>query len=65
MHVHREEQLGSLIAGLGLVYTVYMGTQRLTSLSGFSLPPGPLEACATGVLVWLHAKWRRVTSMNR
>jgi hypothetical protein len=65
MNVHRQEQLASLMAGGGLVYGFYIGTQRMTSLAKFSVPELPAAVCAIGVLIWLHAKWRRSTSMNR
>jgi len=32
----------------------------MSSLWDFSITqPGPLEVCALGIMVWLHAKWRR------
>jgi len=60
-----EERLGSLIAGGGLIWTAqaltsgYVGIERIGIL-----PPGPLEVCAIGILVWLHAKWRRSTRVE-
>jgi hypothetical protein len=29
------------------------------------LPPGLLEVCAIGILIWLNAKWRRSVNVNR
>lgn len=58
---HWEVRIGSLIAGAGMVWTAYIVTQNFTGLDSFSfmnLPRGPLEICAAGILVWLHAKWR-------
>ena len=58
--IQAEERLGSVIAGLGLVWTAAAGTRDIASVWQFSIwPPGPLEICAIGVLVWLHAKYRR------
>jgi len=55
-----EERFGSLIAAAGAIWTVYAATQDITSLWQFQIaPPGPLEVCALGILIWLHAKWRR------
>jgi hypothetical protein len=30
-----------------------------------SLEFAPLEVCAIGILIWLHAKWRRSRNVNR
>jgi len=65
MRIHLEEQIASLLGAGGLVLTVYTGTQHFTSVQNIVLPLGPLEICAGGVLLWLHAKWRRAVSMNR
>lgn len=52
--------MGSLIAAAGLVWTAQVGTHDIYSVWQFSiLPPGPLEVCAIGILIWLHAKYRR------
>lgn len=58
-HSRLEERLGSLIAAAGIVWAVHEGTKDLVALWQLKiLPPGPLEVCAIGVLIWLHAKWR-------
>ncbi len=55
-----EERFGSLMAGGGMIWTSQAVTNHFAGLSQINLlPPGPLETCALGVLVWLHAKWRR------
>lgn len=55
-----EVRLGSLIAAGGMVWTAYVATSDLNALWHMQiLPPGPIEVCALGILVWLHAKWRR------
>jgi len=60
LRIQTEERLGSLISAGGLIWTVRVGTQDLASLWQLTvLPPGPLGICAIGILVWLHAKWRR------
>jgi hypothetical protein len=57
-----EERLGALIAAAGTVWTAYAATLDYDILWRMKiLPPGPLEVCALGILVWLHAKWRRST----
>ena len=65
MGIRLEEQFASLLSGGGLIFAAYVGTQHLSSIQNFLLPLGPLEICAGGVLLWLHAKWRRATHANR
>jgi hypothetical protein len=58
--IRREERFGSLIAAAGTIWIVYVATQDYTNLWRLQInPPGPLEVTALGILVWLHAKWRR------
>jgi hypothetical protein len=58
--ISREEHIGSVIATAGMIWTAYAATIDYAGLWRFQiLPPGPIELCALGVLVWLHAKWRR------
>jgi hypothetical protein len=58
--IRREERLGSLVAAAGTIWTVYVATHDYTSLWRLQInPPGPLEIAALGILIWLHAKWRR------
>jgi len=60
LRIQTEERLGSLIAAGGLIWAVRVATQDLASIWQLTVaPPGPLEICGVGVLVWLHAKWRR------
>ena len=62
MGIHGEIRLGSIIAATGLIWAVRLATSNFTGLDAFSfarLPRGPLEVCAAGVLIWLHAKWRK------
>jgi len=55
-----EVRLGSLIAAAGMVWTVYVATSDYDALWHMQvMPPGPIEVCALGILVWIHAKWRR------
>lgn len=65
MSIQRQEQLGSIIAGCGIVYAVDVATQGLTSFSNLVLPLIPVEICAAGIVIWLAAKWRRTVNMNR
>lgn len=62
--IRREERLGSLIAAAGTIWVVYAATHDYTNLWRLQInPPGPLEIAALGIVIWLHAKWRR--NLNR
>jgi hypothetical protein len=58
--IRAEVRVGSLLAGVGAIWATYVATVDYDSLWRMQImPPGPVEVCALGVLVWLHAKWRR------
>lgn len=58
--IRAEERIASLIAAGGTVWAVYVATVDYANLWRMSImPPGPVEVCALGILLWLHAKWRR------
>jgi hypothetical protein len=60
MRIKNEERLGSLVAAGGVVWAARVATQGMSTLWNFSITqPGPLEISAIGILIWLHAKWRR------
>ena len=60
LSVRAEERLGSLIAAAGMVWGVYVATVDYNSLWHLNImQPGPVEVCLLGILIWLHAKWRR------
>jgi hypothetical protein len=55
-----EERLASLIAAGGTMWAVYVATVDYTALWQMKImPPGLVEVCGLGILMWLHAKWRR------
>jgi hypothetical protein len=59
-NLRAEQRLGSLIATGGLIWTVHMAMVDYASVWQLRLlPPGPVEVCALGLVIWLHAKWRR------
>ena len=64
MTAHLEGRIGSLIAGGGIIWIAQAATQNFTSFTNLLLPPGPLEACAVGILIWLHSKWRASVSVH-
>lgn len=58
--IQAEVRLGSLIAAAGMAWTAYVATSDYEALWHMQvMPPGPIEVCALGILVWIHAKWRR------
>jgi hypothetical protein len=59
MRIHGEERLASLIAAAGVIWGVRFATSSSIPPAAMVFPPGPLETCGVGILVWLHAKWRR------
>jgi hypothetical protein len=62
MGTHAEVTIGSLVASAGLIWTAKIATSNFTGMDAFSfarLPRGPLEICAIGILIWLHAQWRK------
>ena len=65
VRIRTEVRLGSLIAAGGVIWTAHEATRDVTSLWQLRiLPPGPLEVCAIGILVWLHARYRQATRIN-
>jgi hypothetical protein len=59
--IETEERVSTLIVVAGMIAAAHAVFSNLSGLLRFHLfPPGPLEICALGVLVWLHAKWRRL-----
>ena len=58
--VRRAEQLGSLIAGGGIIWITYTITHHSAEILHIAIfPRGPLETLGAGVLIWLVAKWCR------
>jgi hypothetical protein len=58
--IRRAEQIGSLIAGGGIIWTAYDIAHHSAEIVRFALfPPGPIEVLGVGVLIWLVAKWCR------
>lgn len=60
LSIPAQERFGSLIAAAGMIWGAYAATIDYAGVFSFELVrPGPLELIALGILVWLHAKWRR------
>jgi hypothetical protein len=63
--ISAEERLGSLIAAGGMIWGAYAATIDYAGVWSLEIVrPGPLELCALGILIWLHAKWRRSTKVS-
>lgn len=60
MAIHFEEQVASVIAAAGVIWSADFLTSTPIPARAMVFPEGPLEFCAIGILLWLHAKWRRV-----
>ncbi len=59
-----EEGFGALIVACGAIWAVYGVIYQ--SINPWQLqlyPPSPVEICALGVLVLLHARWRHSAKM--
>jgi len=65
MAVIWEERIASLIAAGGLVWFVRLSTVNFTSIDKLPLPMNAIYVTAIGVVLWLHAKWRRSTDVHR
>lgn len=60
LSIRTQERFASLIAAAGMIWAVYVATTDYASLLLLQvMPPGPVEVCGLGILLWLHAKWRR------
>jgi hypothetical protein len=59
MAIHREEQIASLIAAVGLIWAVRAAAISAIPVYAVQITIGPMESCAIGILIWLHAKYRR------
>jgi hypothetical protein len=46
----------------GLVYVATTEFNHLWQMG--IMPPRPIEVCAVGILMWLHAKWRRFIKVD-
>lgn len=54
-----EERLGPMGSAAGIVWGVQVLTSHVSHWDAVWETPGPLEVSAIGILIWLHAKWRR------
>jgi hypothetical protein len=62
MKIRTETNLGSVLVLGGGFWAAFHIRQYLLNLAPLLMPTGPLELTALGLLVWLHAKWRRSVS---
>jgi hypothetical protein len=54
-----EAQLGLITFGGGAIWATRVETIQISNIIHLLVTPGPLELSAIGLLVWLHAKWRK------
>jgi hypothetical protein len=59
MGIHGEERIASLVSAAGVIWAVQVATTSATPAPAMVFPVGPVEVCAIGILLWIHAKWRR------
>jgi len=65
MTIGTEEHISTLLVISGIAWSAHVATKNFAGLMQLELlPPGPLEVCAVGILVWLHAKWRRLAKVS-
>ena len=57
--IRTEEHIGALTFWGGAIWAVEIATKDISNFMRLLLTPGPLEVGAVGLLIWLHAKWRR------
>ena len=57
--VRIEEFLGSLISGGAAIWAAWIATANGVNPAALITDPRPMELLGVGLLVWLHAKWRR------
>ncbi len=49
-----------------MVWAARLVTDNFTNLQNVRIPPGgPIEICALGIIIWLHAKFRVHTNVNK
>jgi len=62
--IKTEERIGSLTFWGGVCWGVQVATKDIANWFRLLLTPGPLEVCGVGLLILLHAKWRRSVKIH-
>jgi len=57
--IRTEERIGVLTFWGSVAWAVQIATKDIANFMRLLLTPGPLELAGVGLLIWLHAKWRR------
>ena len=64
-----EAKIGSLGLAAGLIWSAYVATNNVTSLTSMFTnlisTRGPLLCIGISALIWVHAKYRRSVAVNR
>lgn len=64
MAIQGEERIASLIAAAGVIWAVRVTVTSMLPAYATELTVGPIETCSIGILIWLHAKWRRTVEAH-
>jgi len=49
-----------------MVWAARIVTDNFSNLQNIQIPPGgPIEVAALGIIIWLHAKFRMLTSVDK
>jgi len=54
-----EARLGLITFGGGLIWATKVETAQFSNVLHLLQTRGPLDLSAIGLLIWLHAKWRK------
>jgi hypothetical protein len=59
-----EARLGQIAFAGGLIWATTAQTIEISNVFHLLTSPGPLEISGAGLLLWLHAKWRRAVRVK-
>jgi hypothetical protein len=58
--IRTAERLASVISAKGVIWVSYAASKDFVTVWQLPVvPSGPLEISTLGIVLWLHAKWRR------
>ena len=59
-----EERLGSWVVIASALWALHLVLSSFSKGNGLFLPETQAKIAAIGILLWLHAKWRRSVTAN-
>ena len=65
MPIRAQEWIASLIAAGGLLWGIHAATRSFTSFDNLQLSRDAGYTTLLGIVIWLHAKWRRSLDMRK